>query len=348
MITGPRNVLAQRLSWESGRLKAAGASFAAVLVALLIGAALVAIAGGSPLPAYAALVRGSLGSSYAIGQTLTETVPLLLIALGLALAFRGRMWNIGAEGQLFMGALVGGALVILLPLGPASIPLALIGGTAGGAAWGFLVGKLHAQWGVNEVISSLLLNYVAIFAFTFVIRRPLRDPSASSLQGEVIPASAELPMLGDVGVHIGLLLALALVPAMAWLISRTPFGFRVKVMGLNPDAARAAGISSGRTAIWLMVISGGLAGLAGILQITGVAGRLDPEISQGYGFTAIIVALLGRLQPFGILVAALFIACLTVGGKAMAVTESLTYSIVLAIQGVFVVCLLVADRLARS
>jgi simple sugar transport system permease protein len=328
----------------------AGSSLAAVVLALVVGALLVAIAGGDPLVAYRALIDGGLGSPFAIGQVLVVTTPLLIIGLGLAVAFRAGVWNIGAEGQLFMGALAGGATAVLLPL-HAGVPLILVAcaaGMAAGAAWGGVVGGLRARWGVNEVISSLLLNYVAVYAFTYVIRQPLRDPAASSLQGETVPAIARLPVLDKFYVHIGIFVALALVPVVGYLLSRAPFGFRLQMMGMNPDAAEAAGVSRARTVVTVMLISGGLAGLAGVFQILGVAGRLDPNISQSYGFTAIVVALLGRLRATGVLLAALFIAFLNVGGQAMSVAESLPYAIILAIQGVFVIFLLIADRLARG
>jgi ABC-type uncharacterized transport system permease subunit len=337
--------------WASRpQLRAAASSIAAVVLALLTGAALMAIAGGSPLPAYRALVEGAVGSPFAIGQVLTQAVPLIVIGLGVALAFRGRVYNIGAEGQLFVGALTGGCAAILLPLGngPLLWLAAGLAGTAGGAFWGGIVGVLRARWSVNEVITSLLLNYVAVLLFTYVVRKPMRDPGATALQGRVVPDEAKLPTVPDLFVHDGVFLALALVPLFAYVMTRTPFGFRVGMLGHNAEAARAAGVSPGRLVVALMVISGGLAGLAGVMQIVGVSGRLDATISQGYGFTAIVVALLGRLRPVGVLLAALFMAALSAGGQAMSVSESLPYAIVLAIQGVFVVFLLIADRLGRG
>jgi general nucleoside transport system permease protein len=224
---------------------------------------------------------------------------------------------------------------------------AVLAGIVAGAAWGGIVGALRARWGVNEVITSLLLNFVAILIFTYCVRRPLRAPGSPDLQGRAIDPNAELPVLPDLTVHVGVFLALALVPVAAYLMARTPFGMRVRMLGFNREAARAAGVNAGRLALALMLISGGLAGLAGALQTLGVAERLDLGISQGYGFTAIVVALLGRLNAVGVLVAAIFIAALQSGGQAMSVTEGLPYAIVLAIPGVFVVFLLIADRLAR-
>jgi general nucleoside transport system permease protein len=335
---------------RSHRLKAGLSSVGALVLSLVVGGVLMLIAGGEPIAAYGALIDGAVGSPYAIGQVLVLAVPLLIIGLGLALAFRGRVYNIGAEGQLFMGALASGVVAIFLPLGfdPLLIVASVAAGVAAGAAWGGIVGVLRARWGVNEVITSLLLNFVAILIFTYCVRRPLRAPGSPDLQGRPIEPDAALPILPDLAVHVGVFVAIALVPLAFYLMGRTPFGMRVRMLGFNAEAARTAGVNSRRMIVGLMLISGGLAGLAGALQTLGVAERLDLGISQGYGFTAIVVALLGRLHAVGVLLAALFIAVLQSGGQAMSVTEGLPYAIVLAIPGVFVVFLLIADRLARE
>jgi ABC-type uncharacterized transport system permease subunit len=333
------------------RFRAGLSSLAAIVLSLVVGGLLIVIAGGEPVAAYGALLDGAFGSPYAIGQVLLVAVPLVIMGLGLALAFRGRVYNIGAEGQLFMGALASGVTAIFFPLGsaPLLIVLSAIAGVAAGAAWGGIVGVLRARWGVNEVITSLLLNFVAILGFTYVVRRPLRAEGASiDLQGRSVQPEAALPDLSGLNVHVGVFVALALVPLVWYLMARTPFGMRVRMMGFNSEAARTAGVSSRRMIVGLMLISGGLAGLAGAIQTLGIAERLDLGISAGYGFTAIVVALLGRLHAVGVLLAALFIAMLQGGGQAMSVTENLPYAIVLAIPGLFVVFLLIADRLARD
>lgn len=339
-----------RASIGRRRIATVGAPVGAVVLALILGAGLIIAAGGNPLSAYGALLDGAFGNSLAFGEVLAQATPLIIIGLGLALAFRGGVWNIGAEGQLFVGALTGGAVAVELPISSGAVLMAaaLVAGIVGGAVWGLLVGVLRARWGVNEVITSLLLNYIGILLFQWVVRQPLRDPAATNgLSGQAMPESALLPDLPGVSVHIGVLFALALVPVVAYLTARTPFGFRLRMLGLNPEAARTAGVPAGRMAIRLMVISGALAGLAGIVQTLGVSDRLDPNLSNGTGFTAIVVALIGRRNAIGVLLAALLVATLQAGGQAMSVTESLPYSIVLAIQGVFIVFLLIADRLAR-
>lgn len=339
----------RRPVWNK-RARATANSLLAILLALVVGAIFISIAGASPLPAYRSLVSGAVGSKFAIGQTLIQAVPLLVIGLGLALAFRARVYNIGADGQFYLGALGAGAVAIELPVhfGPLLIAISLIAGAIAGGFWGWIVGFLRARWAVNVVISSLLLSYIATYIFTYVIRRPLRDPTASGLLGKGIPNAAQLPLVSGFGVHIGLFIALLLVPIVGYVMTRTPFGFRVRMLGLNPDAAQATGVNSGRLIIVLMVISGGLAGLAGAIQLAGVSDRLDPTLSNGYGFTAIVVALLGRLSATGVLLAALFLGALNAGGQAMSIDENVPYAVVLAIQGVFVIFLLVADRLARG
>jgi simple sugar transport system permease protein len=201
---------------------------------------------------------------------------------------------------------------------------------------------------VNEVISSLLMNYIAIFGFSYVIRKPLGDPAAgNSLASEAIPSDTRLPFIPDIFAHYGIFIALALVPIVAYVARMTPFGHRVRMMGLNAEAAGVAGVNTRRLIVVLMAISGGLAGLAGVIQLVGVEGRMDAGISAGYGFTAIIVALLGRLDAFGVLLAAVLISFLHVGGQAMSIENGLPYSIILAIEGVFVLFVLAADRFAR-
>lgn len=333
-----------------GRLRAGLATLVAVLLSLVAGGLLMMLAGGEPVSAYGSLLDGAFGNPYAVGQMLVLAIPLTVMGLGLAMAFRGRVYNIGAEGQLFMGALAAGVAAILLPIGfpPVLIAACVLAGVAAGAGWGWIVGILRARWGVNEVITSLLLNFVAILIFTYFVRRPFRAPGAPDLQGQAIDPAAALPRLPEIFVHVGLFGAVLLVPVVAYVMARTPFGMRIRMMGLNAEATRSAGVDSRRMITGLMLISGGLAGLAGAMQILGVAERLDLGISQGYGFTAIVVALLGRLHAVGVLLAAVFIAVLQSGGQAMSVTEGLPYAIVLAIPGVFVVCLLIADRLGRE
>ncbi len=337
-------------AWWERRARSVAAALLAVVIALLMGSAILLWAGASPVAAYRDMVRGAIGSRFAISQVLVVLVPLLIIGLGLTVAFRGRVWNIGAEGQFYLGALAGGTIAIAFPwaMPVLAIPIALLAGAAAGAAWGWIAGALRARWGVSEIITSLLLNYVAIYWFGYFIRKPLRDPSGFLPQSREIPEAAQLPDLPALQVHLGLIIGLGLVVILAYVMARTPFGFRVTAMGLSPEAAAgAAGVDTRRSIVRLMLISGGLAGLAGIVQILGVQLRLQVGISPGFGFTAIIVALLGRMRPFGVLLAALLIAGLSVGGQAMQFTQGVPIAAVHTILALFVLFLLVADKLVR-
>jgi simple sugar transport system permease protein len=322
-----------------------------ILIGLAIGAVLLAAVGANPFAAYRDMVTGTLGSRSDIGLVLVEVVPLLIIGLGLALAFRARIWNIGAEGQFVMGALFGAWFAIQAPV---SNPIAMVGLTwivasGAGALWGSLVGWLKSRWGVNEVITSLLLNYVAVFILGYMVRKPLRATRGFQPVSERLPAAARLPELpGGLPVHIGLLPGLILVPILVYVLRSTPFGFRLRMMGLNPDAAQAASVPTRAMYIRVMALSGAFAGLAGVIQVMGPETRLTNNLTAaGYGFTAIVVALIGRLHPVGVLAAAFFIGSLTLAGDVIQRTQGVPRTMTLVLQTVFVVVLLVADRVRR-
>ena len=256
----------------------------AIGVGLLIGAALLGTAGANPLLAYKDMLTGTLGSRSDFGLVLVEVVPLVIIALGLSLAFRAKVWNIGAEGQLVMGALVGGWFAIEAPI-DAAVPLVLctfVAGMIGGGAWGAIVGFLKAQWKVNEVISSLLLNYIAVFILGYMVRKPLRASGGFQPVSERLPDAARLPEVpGGFPVHMGLFVALGLVPILMYVLSRTPFGFHIRMTGMNVEAAEAAGVSSRKMYVKLMVLSGAFAGLAGVIQVMGPETRSHDEHHRG-------------------------------------------------------------------
>lgn len=334
--------------WGS-RLGSLGLSAAAVAAAFVLGGILLALAGANPFQAYADMLSGTFGSRFNLSLVLVETAPLLLIGLGLAVAFRARVWNIGAEGQLLMGALAGGAFAIYAPIGTRAvmIPAACVVGSLAGGAWGWVVGFLRARWSVNEVISSLLLNYVALRILEYTIRKPLRDPVGFQPVSETLPDPARLPDIPGLRTHIGLLIGLALIPVVAYVMRRTPFGFHTRMMGLNRDATEAAGVRTGRLITAVMVVSGAFAGLAGILQVMGPESRLTGNISPGFGFTAIIVALVARTRPVGVLMAAVLIGALTLGGDVIQRTQQVPRVLTIVIQALFVLLILVADKVAR-
>jgi ABC-type uncharacterized transport system permease subunit len=325
------------------------ATLIAVLAGLLIGGLALAAAGAPPLAAYGELVRGALGSSFGIYQSLEQAVPLAIIGIGLCVAFRAGIWNIGAEGQFYMGALCGGLVAIYLPVDQPAlmIPVTFAAAMLGGSAWAYIAGWLRAHRGVNEIVSTLMLNYIGLFVLLYLVRIPFRDPDNLIIQSRVVSEAARLNDLPGTFVHAGIVVALLLVPIVWWLLHKTPFGFRVSVMGLNPDAAEAAGVDTKKTIKRVMLISGALAGLAGIVQVSAVQLVVNGAISRQFGFTAIVVALLGRRHPVGAFLAAVFLGMIAVGGVSVQQVYQIPTAILLAVQALFVFLLLAAERLMR-
>jgi simple sugar transport system permease protein len=250
--------------------------------------------------------------------TLQKTTPLLLGGLAVALSFRAGAWNIGAEGQLLAGALAATAIATrALPGAPAfvAVPCLLLAAAAAGAALGALAGWLRAARGVSEVLSTLMLNFVALQLVALAVHGPLQEAAGAYPQGDALPAAARLPALWRV--HLGVPGALAAALAVHWLLFHTPTGFRLRAAGLAPRAARFAGIAPERHAALALGLAGALAGLAGAIEVSGVTGRLFEGISPGHGYTAIAVALLARLSPLGVVPAALFFGALEAGAGAM-------------------------------
>jgi simple sugar transport system permease protein len=286
----------------------------AVGAALALSAVFLALLGADPLRALGALVEGAFGDRIALENTLVRSGPLVLIGLAVAIAFRCGLWNIGGEGQLYVGALAATAVATRLEL-PAVLVFALVAGVAAGAGWAGIAAVLRVSRGVSEVLSTLLLNFIAILAVAWAVHGPLQEVAGAYPQSDALPDAARLPAL--VRVHAGLLFALVL-PVLLWLLMfRSAAGLRLRAMGLAPDAARYAGVSPARETLRVLLISGGLAGLAGALEVCGVTGRLFQNLSPGYGFTAIAVALLARLHPIAVLPSALFFAALASGSGAM-------------------------------
>jgi general nucleoside transport system permease protein len=322
---------------------------AAVALALLLCAVIIALVGTNPLDAYRALARGAFGSTRAATQTAIRAAPLLLIALGLTLAFRSKVWNIGAEGQFFMGALAASWFALQFDSLPPAIMLPAMVAVAflGGALWGLIPALLRAYMGANEIVTSLLLNYVAAFFVAYLVRSPMKDPNYFLPQSAPLPAAATIPLLGNSKLHAGIILALVCVPIIYLILWKTPLGYRLRVVGSNPDAARYAGISVERSIITVMLISGGMAGIAGMVEVAAVHHRLMTGISAGFGFTAIVVALLGQLNPLGVLVAAYFFASLVIGADSMQRVVGLPVSLTEIIQALVVLFFLAGDHFSK-
>jgi simple sugar transport system permease protein len=299
---------------------AAVAPLAAIAAALALAAGLIVAAGVNPLLAYRAMFEGALGSRLAVTEMLTRATPLILTGLAAAVAFRARLWNIGGEGQFFLGALVAAAMGHALGLpGPIGIVVLLALGMAAGALLLAGPAALRLRFGVDEVVTTLLLNFIVILFVGLMIEGPLRDPLAFGWPQSVpVDAAYRLPELVDrTRLHVGLLIAVA-VAAVVWLIlARSVFGAETRAAGLNPRAAAHAGVSLPRTIMGVALLSGALAGLAGAVEVLGVTANVTTTMSPGFGYAGIVVAMLAALHPAGVVAAAVFVATVFVGADAM-------------------------------
>jgi general nucleoside transport system permease protein len=330
-------------------------SIGAVVLALLIGAVVLALAGGNPLAAYAQIARASFGDRGVFSDTLVKAIPLMLVGLACALAFRMRLWNIGAEGQFFMGAW-GASAVVLAPLvAPETsrwlvIPLMMLAGMAMGALWGFIPGVLKARFGVNEIISTLMLNYIAIAWNDFWIFGVWSEGgfqltptfTRNAWLPRLTDYAPQFPAFAGLTTHLGLAFALVAAVIVWWILRRSRWGYEIRLVGDNPRAAEYAGVPIARQIVLVMMASGALAGLAGMSEIGGVVHRLQGAISPGYGFTGIIVAWLAKLNPFAVILVAVLFGALILAGR-----EIQPSGIPKMIQGIVLVCLIASDFLLR-
>jgi ABC-type uncharacterized transport system permease subunit len=326
------------------------ASVGAFVVAFLLAGLVIALLGRSPLAAFNVYVMQPLGDPWALQELLVKATPLALIAIGLSYCFRANLWNIGAEGQFVIGAILGSWLALRTHGTDAALwvlPAMLVLGVVGGMLYGLLPAVLKTRFGVNEILTSLMLVYVAQLTLDYLVRGPWRDPKGFNFPQSVTfePAATLPPILEASRVHAGFVFALLAVLVSALVFSRTLFGYRLRLTGDAPRAARFAGFDGRRTTLAAFAISGGLAGLAGISEVAGQIGQLQPSISPGYGFTAITVAFLGRLNPLGILAAALVVALTFIGGESAQILLKLPLDLTQAFQGILLLCVLAADAL---
>ena len=329
----------------------------AFAAALLIGGLIVAIEGHSPLEAFDVYFVEPLIQGWSLQEIAVKASPLIIMAIGLSFCFRANLWNIGAEGQFIAGGALGGWLGLATHDGAYQgmlgggwiLPTMLLLGILGGAVYALVPALLRVTLGVSEILTSLMLVYVARLGLDYLVRGPWRDPQGFNFPVSVtFDPEATLPMLIDGGrLHAGILITLAAVVVAGVVFSRTLFGFEIRVVGQAPRAARFAGFSENRLALALFIISGGLAGLAGICEVSGQIGQLQPSISPGYGFTAIIVAFLGRLSPWGIVLAGVVLAVSYVGGEAAQIALKLPQDVTTAFQGILLICVLAADVFTR-
>jgi simple sugar transport system permease protein len=328
------------------------APVAAFLVAFILAGFVVWLLGRSPVAAFRLYVAEPLFDPWSIEKMILRATPLALIAIGLAYCFRANLWNIGAEGQLVVGAIFGGWLALKTQGTGLSfwvvMPAVLLLGAIGGALYGLIPAFLKVRFNVNEILTSLMLVYIAELTLDYLVRGPWRDPKGFNFPQSVLfePTATLSPvMVGGFSVGTGAIFAVIAMAVTAVVLGRTLFGYRLRLTGEAPRAARFAGFGLKGTTLAVFAISGGLAGLAGIVEVTGQIGQLVPDISPGYGFTAITVAFLGRLNPVGIVVAALVVALLVIGGENAQIMMKLPLDLTTAFQGILLLCVLSADAL---
>lgn len=314
-----------------------------VLGALLVPSVFLLIAGKDVATSWLALARYTLGTWPGFSEVLVAATPLTLIGVGLANAFRAGAFNIGADGQLIAGAVLAVALAPFA--GPFGIVGFLLTGFVGGALLGALVGWLRARFGANEIIVTIMLNYVAIQVLAWVIRGPLQEPMRLFPRSAVIAESLHLPLIADeTRLHAGLLVAVVAALLVHVVFARTAFGYRLAVVGANPEAARYAGMREGRLITLAMLVSGGLAGLAGAIEIAGIHHRLEDNFAEGYGLIGIAVALMARLQPLVVPLAAIFFGVFLVGAGALQRELAVPFPMVWIFAGTLVLAVLAAGR----
>lgn len=301
---------------------------------------------------YYALFKGAFGSTNSISECIVIATPILFAGLAVALAFRAGMFNIGAEGQLLLGAMTASLVGFTFDDLPAVIllPFAVLAGFAGGGLWGFVPGILKARTGAHEVITTIMLNFVAIYLTDYLLKTELfRRPGREDPISKTISENAKLPQIAgsDLRVHLGIILALAAAAGVWWLLFRSTTGFEFRAVGLNPSAGAYAGMSVGGTYVLAMVIAGGLAGLAGTSQLLGVQKSVFPGFSAGIGFDGIAVAFLGRSHPAGVVAAALLFGILRQGGNLMQSATDTPVDIIVVIQAL-IIAFMAAPALVRA
>ena len=321
----------------------------AVLAALGVGAVMLILLGANPLEAFGALLEGAFGSTNALADTAVKATPLLLIGLGICISFRGNVINIGGEGQMIVGALLATALGLAFPEWPGflMITMALVVGFLGGAIWGGIPGALKAYFGVNEILSTIMMNAIAVQLMNFLLAGPMIDPIQASSASK-IPQTArlakafDLPRLIPTRLHLGALIAVILAVVVYILLWRTTLGYRIRAVGENPHASRYAGIDVKRQMVMALLLSGAFAGLAGAIQIFGVNHRMITDGSAtGFtgsaGFNGIVAALFGQLHPLGTIPASFLFGALLVGANKLQRVVQVPSAVIIALNGLVVI-----------
>lgn len=324
-------------------------SVSAVVVAILLGMLLILLMGKNPIVAFGALIQGAFGSANSFAETLVKVTPLLFTGMSYALANRCGLTNLGMEGQMYMGALAAAAVGIFVDV-PAvlHIPLCIIAGFIGGGLWGLLAGWLKVRFGASEIITTVMLNTIAIYFIEFMVTDPARmmEPGGVSGQSSPLPASAKLDiLLPNTRAHWGIVLGLICIVLFWLFLWRSKKGYEVRVSGFNMQAAAYSGINTSRNILLVMLLAGGVAGLAGASEVMGVQGRLYAGFSPGYGFDGIAVALIGMNSPIGIIFGALLFGAFRAGGNRMQMKAYVPFSIVNVIQAIVIFAVVASQML---
>jgi len=322
----------------------------AIGLTLVTMAVLFAILGKNPVTALGVYFIDPLTDSYSLIEIAVKATPLVMIAVGLALCYIANVWNIGAEGQFLIGAVCGSWIAVKTQGTDAGVwvlPAMLVAGAVGGALYALIPAICKVRFGASEILTSLMLVYVAELFLDYLVRGPWRDPNGFNFPttAEFDPVATVPTLIEGSRLHLGAVIALIVVMIATVMLGRTIMGFEIRVVGAAPRAARFAGFDSNRLVIITFLISGALAGLAGIIEVAGPVGHLQPGISPGYGFTAIIVAFLGRLNPIGILIAGLFLALTFIGGEQAQITMKVPLDLTKVFQGILLFYVLACDSL---
>ncbi|MFN2363510.1 MAG: ABC transporter permease [Halarsenatibacteraceae bacterium] len=326
------------------------------IIALIFGSIILLIAGVNPLVAYHAMIIRPISSVYGLSEAVVRAIPLMMVGIGISIAFRSKMINIGGEGQIQLGAIAAGAAALALPGLPKFIliPIVILVGFTAGGIWGGLAGWMKAKLSVNEVLSTVMLNYIAFQIYLYLIRGPLIDPSELAW-GTGVPQTARMPdsslfqrLIQGQRIHSGIFIAIIIAFLVYFLLWRTTFGFRLRAVGEEPKAANYAGVKVDKYLVLAMILSGGLAGIAGSIEVIGVHHRVLEGLSANYGFSGIVVALFGRLHPLGVIPASFFFGLLLIGAEMMQRAVDIPSALVISIQGLVILAVVSSNLLLEN
>lgn len=332
------------------RLNNAIAVLIAILVALLISITLIWMAGANITLAFQSLYEGAFGGKRRILETLVQAVPLIFTGLAMTIAFRAKVWNIGAEGQLYAGAILATGVSMYMGNFPqwVAIIILILMSLLGGAIWGGIAGFIKVKFGVSEIIITVLMNFLISYLLSYLLSGPWQDPSSFYYQSKILPESTIFPTLYQQSrLHLGFPLSIVLSFIVYVILRKTPFGFEVRALGGNPKAAEYKGVNTQTMIIIVMALSGGIAGLAGGSELAGIHHRLRLNFSTGYGFMGIPVALLARENPLLVILIAIFFGALINGSTGMQIATGVPTALIQALQGIILICVLTAEWLTK-